>query len=144
VSAWIKRDNPLEDLKKLLCCEEYTDVDAVIVDAIDEIENLREQVGMGPNERERRFLDRMNERDEANSQFMARWLENRSMTDRTAIATWRIMSEAITTMQGAMCNFTDATNGHGRKVPIQDMIDVVTRRVEEKFQRLMQEARDAT
>ena len=42
----VMRDDPMKDLKVLLHCEEDTDVDAVIVEAIDEIEELREQVNI--------------------------------------------------------------------------------------------------
>ena len=128
----VMRDDPMKDLKVLLHCEEYTDVDAVIVEAIDEIEELREQVNITPTERERRFIARLNDRDEAHSQFMAQWLDNRSLEDRTAIASERILQVAIRAFEAAMCNYASATDGHGRTVEMHEVIYAVVRAVEDK------------
>jgi hypothetical protein len=127
---------PIDYLKSLLGIPEYTEVNSIATEAIDEIETLRAAVADGPSERERKFLERMNQRDEDHSQAFAEWLESRSITERNVVASTRILKLVIDAMDGCLCNYSHAIDGHGKRVPIIQLCAEVTMKAEAEFKRV--------
>ena len=127
---------PIDYLKELLGIPEYTELNSIATEAIDEIETLRKAVDETPTQRELKFMARLNKRDEEHSQAFAEWLEERSEKNRDSIAARRIYEIMLTATTGYLHNFVSATDGNGNTINSTELNWLLTKRVTQEFTRI--------
>lgn len=127
---------PIDYLKELLGIPEYTEVNSIATEAIDEIQTLRKAVDETPTERELRFMERLNRRDEEHTQAFAEWLEKRSAKERDTIAAKRIFELVMLSVTGYLHNFASATDHNGNNIDSTELNWLLTKRVCIEFKRV--------
>lgn len=104
---------PTEYLQGLLGIPEYTEMNSILTEAIHEIQTLRKDALDTPSERERRYMEALNRRDEARAESFAKWLADRHPDTRDKIAVSRIYSQIMATVTGYLSNYASVTDGRG-------------------------------
>ncbi len=104
---------PTEYLQGLLGIPEYTEMNSILTEAIHEIETLRKGALDTPSERELRYMQALNRRDESRTESYAKWLADRHPDARDKIAVSRIYSQIMATVTGYLSNYASVTDGRG-------------------------------
>ena len=129
---------PLDKLAEVLHFEpgECTEINSLAVQAIAEIERLRELVDTPMSERERKFLQFINNRDECRSKEYAAFLQANEQAVKLGIAATAIFEMVAEATRSYLCNFDSMTDGNGAVMPIGDAIEEITSRAEFEFHRV--------
>lgn len=129
---------PLDKLAEVLHFEpgECTEINSLAVQAIAEIERLRELVDTPMSERERKFLQFINNRDECRSKEYAAFLQSNEQSVKLGIASTAIFEMVAEATRAYLCNFDSMTDGNGAVMPIGEAIEEITSRAEFEFHRI--------
>ena len=127
---------PTEYLKSMLGIPEYNEMNSILTEAIHEIETLRKDALDTPTERERRYMEALNRRDEARTESFAKWLSDRHPDTRDKIAVSRIYSQIMATVTGYLSNYASVTDGHGKVTMVEDVNERLMEVVHRDFVRI--------
>lgn len=127
---------PTEYLKSMLGIPEYNEMNSILTEAIHEIETLRKDALDTPTERERRYMEALNRRDEARTESFAKWLADRHPDTRDKIAVSRIYSQIMATVTGYLSNYASVTDGHGKVTTVEDVNERLMEVVHRDFVRI--------
>ena len=127
---------PTEYLKSMLGIPEYTEMNSILTEAIHEIETLRKDALDTPSERERRYMEALNRRDEARTESFAKWLSETHPDTRDKIAVSRIYSQIMATVTGYLSNYASVTDGHGKVTTVEDVNERLMEVVHRDFVRI--------
>lgn len=127
---------PTEYLKTLLGIPEYTEMNSIVTEAIHEIETLRKDADDTPTERELRYMQSLNRRDEARTESYAKWLEQRHPDGRDALAVSRIYSQIMATVTGYLSNYASVKDGRGNVTDVSTLNERLMEVVHRDFVRI--------
>ncbi len=130
--------DPLDKLADILGFEpgECTEINSLAVQAVAEIERLRELVDTPMSERERKFLQFINDRDECRSKEYAAFLQSSDQAVKLGIAATAIFEMVAEATRAYLCNFDAVIDGNGTRMEIGEGIEEITSRAEFEFHRI--------
>jgi hypothetical protein len=127
---------PLDKLKDILGIPEYDNLDSILTEAIGVIEQYQEDKSLGPTERELRFMERLNRKDEERARDHAEWLEDRNLRERDVTSARKILDIMRTRMEGHLFNYVSLRTAYGMDIPIVNAVADMNAMIDAEFRRV--------
>jgi len=128
--------SPLDKLKDVLGIPEYDNLDSILTEAVGVIEQYHADKSLDPTQRELRFMERLNRKDEERARDHAEWLEDRNLRERDVTSARQIMALMRTRLEGHLCNYISMRTAYGMDIPIVNVIADVNESLDAEFRRV--------
>lgn len=127
---------PLDKLKDILGIPEYDNLDSILTEAIGVIEQYHADKSLDPTQRELRFMERLNRKDEERARDHAEWLESRSAKDKDATSARALLDTMRTRIEGHLFNYVSLRTAYGMDIPIVTAVADLNAMLDAEFRRV--------